>query len=386
LAISQAALHVIRRTVTDNVVNEMLLSTLAPPMPMDDETDGAARPRAAAPSTASVVPKLVSTALESLKSRDETQTVTASSTILRKVSLSGSLGALGILLTDEPRRSILLRVTTSTSGSSDETTVPSLVDAILTCLQNETITSKDDFIPLQLLRFLGQWIMEAPMVVQAVLSSPHAMALTSAFQNASSSSNAVSTMTGLVLGLCMEYLTDESLCGGWTRAGILALIQQHVGVAQFTTKLESLKSTKTTTLSPWSSCVYEWHIWQKWYESAVLVVRKRVIQELTAAGGSMEDNDEGGSSEHHQVDRKGVKAMQVMVVEQATEIEQLRTALAESQKQIASQGESFFSGRFFNLALATFSHSDLRLFKTQKNSSRLGSNAPRALQLNWMKC
>lgn len=310
MELSQSALHVIRRTLTDAAANEMLMHTLAPPMELEDSTGP---PQPVQPT---VIQKLLNTAFENLKTPTSSK-----NTVSRKICLAGSLGALSLFLTDEPRRSILLRLT-----SSNETT---LLDAVLQCLVTETDETANDFIPLQLLRFLGQWVMEAPMVVQALLSSSHAVSLSVIFI---SKQENVSAMAGLLLGLCMEFMSDESQCGGWTRSNLLELIQQN-NVARFTTKLEMLK---TVTELPWSSCRLEWQIWLRWYEDAVLVVRKRVVQELTAGGIVEDDGDEDSGSESF--NRKGMKTMQRLVAEQADEIEELRAALSESQRIACSRG------------------------------------------------
>ena len=288
------------------------------------------------------VQKLLNTAFDNLKP-GEYQDVAK-----RKLFLAGSLGALGIFLTDEPRRSILLRLTESHS----------LLDAVLDCLLTETNETSDDFIPLHLLRFLGQWVMEAPMVTQALLNSPHATPFALVYTTSSQHHQKnVAALTGVLLGLCLEYMgDDESRCGGWTRTGILQLLQQGGGISKFMSQLEKLKSAASSSQQqqqqqlPWSSSQLEWQVWTRWYDHAVLTVRKRVVQALTAGGGGgggtgemdSDDDDDDGQPPH---DGSGApaargmnKTMQRLVAEQANEIEELRASLAQAQRTVTSQG------------------------------------------------
>jgi len=329
MLLSQSALHVIRRTLPDGMANEMLLHTLAPPI---DHEGGAGS--GGAPAAPTEVQKLLNTAFDNLKP-GEYQDVAK-----RKLFLAGSLGALGIFLTDEPRRSILLRLTESHS----------LLDAVLDCLLTETNETSDDFIPLHLLRFLGQWVMEAPMVTQALLNSPHATPFALLYTTQHQQKN-VAALTGVLLGLCLEYMgDDESRCGGWTRTGILQLLQQGGGISKFMSQLEKLKSSASSSqqqqLLPWSSCQLEWQVWTRWYDHAVLTVRKRVVQALTAGGGGGGTGEMGSDDDDQQpLDGSGApaargmnKTMQRLVSEQANEIEELRASLAQAQRTVTSQG------------------------------------------------
>merc|ERR1712157_656740 len=69
------------------------------------------------------------------------------------------------------------------------------------------------------------------------------------------------------------------------------MITTKKGVSNYMRALEHLKSNKKTI---WSSCKLEFDVWMKWYVDNVLLVRKRVAQELTG-GTAMDDEDENDS-------------------------------------------------------------------------------------------
>ena len=136
------------------------------------------------------------------------------------------------------------------------------------------------------------------------------------------------------------------------------------GVSRFTAQLQSLQ--QTTELLPWSACELEWAVWSNWYKESVLVVRKRVVQELTHAAaaegedrkglehegdsaavtsGLSPDATAGGAAVtvlrgKESVQASDHRALQNLVAQQNTEIEGLQKVLADAQAKIASQGRS----------------------------------------------
>jgi chromosome segregation ATPase len=337
LAISFSALHVLRRTLGDTQTHEMLLHTLAPPMEdvsMDDENDEAgATPRGPKPPL-TVVPKLLNTIFENLHLLDS-DSGDRHAQERRKVFLAGALGGLSLFATDEASRSMMLRFS-SPDGKS-------LLEALMEALEAEAeITDKssqnDDFIRLVIMRFLAHWITEAPMVVHALLSSPHSTMLTEMV----SGKSRVAVLTSLLLGLAMEHLNDESQCGGWTRSGLLeTFAQRGGGISKFMNRLESFK---TETDLPWSGCALEKRTWDTWYDKSVLMVRKRVVQELTLSGddsdeGDAEDRESeiGPDSKDDHDSRGNARMLQRIVAQQAAEIELLRDAVTESKLQLNLQ-------------------------------------------------
>jgi chromosome segregation ATPase len=318
MGLSQAALHVIRQTMSPELANQMLMHTLAPPMEdtAEEQEEGAA-PK---PPPLTAVQKLINTLADNLIVQ-EPDKLEAGSGERRKLFLAGSLSALSVFMADEASREIMLRLT---SGES------SLIDSILEALGNSEGQS-DDFVSLVLLRFMCHWVYRAPGVVGAVLSSPQSAALSIIF---ATKQKKVATLTSLLMGLAMEYMGDESKCGGWTRDSIMEMIAKR-GVSRITSGLEKFKSLPPKEL-PWSSCKLEWRIWSKWYDESVLVVRKRVVQELTSAD---EDLSEGGEEnvDAGKTSNASLVSLQKVVAQQSSEVDELRESLRKAQQVVTSQ-------------------------------------------------
>jgi hypothetical protein len=307
--IRASSLYVIRRTLPQTVKSEMLLHTLAPPM--EDEGGVAA-------STITVVQKLLNTVLENVGGKSP-------------FFLAGSLSALSLFLTDEPSRSIFLQLTKPHG----------LVDALL---QEIIIPEQNASLVGWILRFLCVWVTDAPVVVHAILSSPHAMEVIS--QTASSSSKY--PLARVFLGLCMEYMGDdgEQHSGGFTRSSILGLLQP---VSKLTTQLEAIRKSKSTEWL-WSHCEFEWKIWTEWIDKTVLIVRKRVVQELTGSATTTSshantDAEGGGTEEKEnleedigQFSNQEVNTLRSLLSEQSQELEELRSKLVKAQQTVESQG------------------------------------------------
>ena len=290
LGLSQAALYVLRKTLPPEQAKEIIMHTLAPPMSQESTEQ---------PPTC--VQKLVNTVLENIKSTDDLER--------RKINLSGSLGAIGVFLRDSTSREMILKITLKYS----------LIDNIL-----ESLESQDDMIALNMIRFLCEWVVETPNVVQALLSSTQSTCLSMLL--AKKSNTAI--MTGLLLGMCMDYMIDDpEKNGGWTRESILNILQKgNGGVSGYLNQLESLKTQDLL----WKASPLEWKGFLQWYSSQVLVVRRRVVQELT---GNAEDStdDEG------EMNTTGSKSLQKLLSQQAQELEEMRNTLAGAQVTIANQ-------------------------------------------------
>jgi len=256
---------------------------MAPPM----EQDEAHQDEQPAPTA---VQKLINTVQEHLRVSTEDDR--------RLVFLAGALGGLSLFFQDEPARAMMLRLTDK------------MLDSMLELLAEET----DERVSLSVLRFLCQWVSESRTIVQALLGSPHSATLSGLFH---SSITSIATYSSLLLGLCLEYMGDEhdNNCGGWTKQSILDLLT--ASLSRLTSRLEHFKTTDNV----WSYCRLERKVWLEEYQTSVLLVRKRVVQEWTAA----EKDDEASS-------------FQKVIAEQTTEIEQLRQDLARAQKTIGKQG------------------------------------------------
>ena len=127
---------------------------------------------------------------------------------------------------------------------------------------------------------------------------------------------------GFLLGLCMEYMsTDEEKYGGWTRQSIMESLGKKGGISGYQTRLEKFKTTEI----PWSACLLEKERFLNWYSALVLVIRRRVVQELTH--GDEGDGDESNAS---------TKSINHVVTQQAEELEELRAALGDAKATIKS--------------------------------------------------
>ena len=320
LALSQSALHVIRRTLAPARAQEMLLHTLAPP---PDDSENTTTTMSA---EAEIIHRLVNTVSGNLvrtESRAEQER--------RVLLLSGSLGSLALFLTDEPARAVLLRLTSQAT--------PSLLESLLQVLQlttssDETNTTDyyyrnhdDSVVQMVVLRFLCHWVTDAPIMVQSVLQSSVGASLLVTLMDFQKRDAGVAALGCLLVGLLMEYIRggdgDDDENGGWTRTSLWQLVNNKVGVSTFTSKLQDLQSHNNNNKKrfPWSYCPLEWQVWAAWYPQQVLLVRKRVIQELTGGGG-----DDGSGTIHQ------------LVAQQTTELEELRNKLAEAETKVAVQG------------------------------------------------
>jgi hypothetical protein len=308
---SQAALTVLRNTLNGERIYELLLHTLAPP-PQEEE---------GSPPGPTVVQKLWNTVVENLtlstENDDQKET--------RSLFLSGALGGLALMLFDEQSREMMSRVAPEAANA----------DIMLEALQTE----EDKVVQWIVLRFLCEWIMDTPLMVQKLLSSTASLLLV---PMAASFDKEFTPLVHLLLGLAMEYLRcDEKECGGWTRAGILQVIQK-VGISKFTSSLEGFKKVQNAGL-PCFLCTLEYNHWTKWYNQAVWVVRKRIVEEL-AGGGSLSDDsdteiDTGAESKNTSATPGpgGVKPLQKLIVQQSKEIDILRQDLERANVKINSQ-------------------------------------------------
>jgi len=290
IGLSQSALHVIRQLVTDEMANEIVMHTLAPPILMD------------APETEpTVVLKLVNTVLENVESTEKNER--------RETTLLGALGALGVFLRDTTSREMVLRILSPHS----------LIDTIL-----KSLDSQSDIIAMAFLRFLSDLMIETPAVVETILSCSQSMALSILF----GSTGTKATLAGLLLGIAMESMEDKNSekCGGWTRSSIITMISRRQGgVTSFVSELEALKKIEL----PWKACQLEEQVFIKWYNAQVLMVRGRIVQELTGGGqgGEGEECPKGVSS----------KDLQDLVTRQSQELEEVRKELAVANDAIQSR-------------------------------------------------
>jgi hypothetical protein len=304
LGISQSALAVLRQNLSRDRIHDILMRTLAPP-PTEDED--------APPIGPTVVQKLWNTVEENLSAEVSEE---------RTLSLSGALGGLGLLLCDEQSREIMFKVS------------PISVDQITECLSNE----KESFVKCSLLRFLCEWVYECPFIAHNLLSSTASTNLTEMAAKPSD----YQSLAHLLLGLSMEYLTEEEECGGWTRNGILQIIIK-IGISKYTSSLEGLKTTLNQKM-PWIVSEMEHKNWRKFCRQAVLTIRKRVVKELAAGSGDSDDeSDDNGNPSgldgSNPTSSQGIRPLQRLVSQQATEIEEMTIRMEAAEAKVTSQGK-----------------------------------------------
>jgi chromosome segregation ATPase len=327
LGISQAALSVLRNILDESRINELLLHTLAPPPVDEDESN----PQPAPGPT--VVQKLWNTVAQNLTTApaddDDPSKTTNTNHSNRSLFLSGALGGLALLLKTEESREMMFKAMTVT------------MDQFLETLETE----KDEMVQWTLLRFLCEWIFQSPLLVQSLLSSTMSTHLASM----ASTQGKSNPLLYLLLGLAMDSISEQTTeCGGWTREGILQVLQS-VGIAKITTRLESLKNKSAGF--PWSECALEYKHWKGWYQKAVWIVRKRIVEELAKASGddSSDEEAEGEvtatlaqSSEpstptHPSSHSNNSKTLHKLLNQQSKEMEELRQAFDEAQAKIMVQ-------------------------------------------------
>jgi hypothetical protein len=207
---------------------------------------------------------------------------------------------------DQTSREMMLRITAPYF----------LVDKML-----KSLVAQDTVISLSFLRFLSDWMIGAPAIVEAILSSTQSTSLSVLF----GSVGARAVLTGLLLGIAMEYMDDQHMekYGGWNRSSILSMISKRKGgISGFMSDLEDFK----TMQFPWKACRLEENTFITWYNTQVLLVRSRIVQELT--GGSVDDDDD--------YDQVGSRALQKLVAQQSRELRELQTTLAETKCELES--------------------------------------------------
>ena len=176
---------------------------------------------------------------------------------------------------------------------------------------------------LALLKFLCEWLQDAPAAVQALLHSTRSIVLGSLLK---STHRSVATLTSLLLGMCMEYLPDDAIgetSGGWMRQSILQLVSSGSGgISQYLSGLEELKTRAPDDLL-WKASPLEYKTFCSWYSAQVMVVRRRVVQELSGGNDAGSGEDEGSSAD--------AKSLQKLVVQQSKELEDLRESLSKAE-------------------------------------------------------
>ena len=374
LGISQAALHVLRRTLSGETIQQLLLHTLAPPL---DETDDSS----SQPPGPTVIQKLWNTVADFLvpptREENESDKSYISKRNQRKVFLSGALGGLGIFLHDDTCREMMFKVAPPHLANLDR-----LLEAFHEDNGNsDNDSALDTGVQWVLLRFFCEWVMDTPLMVHTLLSSNEStyLAAVAATGSRTGIASITTSMVHLLLGLAMEHMGDdhgaEEKCGGWTRAGILQIITK-IGIGKYTSSLERFKKlSKEEAIEyqlPWATSDLEFKHFKEWYGKAVWVVRKRVVEELTGGSGGDDNGDDDDDDIDGQTSKRpaesadkanalsqtpgrgettsaaavasptsssgsGLKPLQRLIAQQTREIEDLREDLAKSEAKVQSQ-------------------------------------------------
>jgi hypothetical protein len=371
--VGQALLYLVRAVLPTQVANEMLMECLAPApdhyVHDEDEDNGqTTRPATQQPQQQrpGIVKKLLVTAISQLSNNaaahDNNNDNDRDELMKNETLLVGSLGALGLFLTDDAQRSILYKITlrkTMTTNNSNETTnggnnqsppESELLTGLWTCLQKRAAhvgtTEKDqqqqqkktdDFVDYHLWRFLALWMTDA-VLAELLQNADAAQFLMTASQQQQSD------LAALIVGMGLLYLNDERQCGGWTKASLLQAMQPH---QQWNQKMDRLcreekddaepKSSSSSSSPKGNSVKHRYWffrpeemIWHGWCERHVLLIRQQVVREMTTSfKNSGSDQD---------------LALSKIVDDQSHELDTLRSALAVSQRRVEAQGKGDMSG------------------------------------------
>ena len=335
------------------------------------------------------------------------------------VGLVGSTCALSLLLQDDVSRTMLLKLT----QKQQEEQLPidsdgsSFIDHLLQRLDHErtiltqttTTTTRGDNnvdddnvddddaidhareVASCLLRFLATWCTQAPEVVYAVLNSPHATVLShmynqdlpsrrsssrsslssTTYNSTTSSPWAIPQLAGLVLGIALAHLQDETQAAGWTRETLMQILTRRQ--QQLLIKGGNNNSSSTTTTEgedmdaglPWSHSSFELLVYRDWKKTTLLSTRQAMVQYLTTTTTTTATNvmipstttllstDDAADGEQSQMGNNKESslppggneggpaahaALSQLVAEQTTELQSLRRELDESQSLVASKG------------------------------------------------
>lgn len=346
--ISMHCLGVLRCLLSAKDASTMMMYTLAPPPP---ENDNGVVMSPEAPE----VQRLVNTLGENLhvflseEIRKELK-VDDKKRISRMII--GSAGALGIFLTNgagDTTREILLRVPMPPPPPSPDSveqqengTYPSLVDVMIRfvefCSNDMDSLLEMRNVVAAVLRLFMEWVPSTPSVISALMSSASSVSLGVLLQQKQNKTDAptISALSGVLLGLCMDNMKAEDDIGGWSISTIMNLINVGLGIGKFTQLLESLKhymmkSDEKPGVEPWSCCEVERKHLLQWYASSVGIVRKRAIQEFTLSNGNHSDSDGEDGIKADAPSARESKAMKKFVSQQTTEIDVLKSKLAEAE-------------------------------------------------------
>eukprot|EP00804_Cyclotella_cryptica_P007810 CCRYP_001400-RA/>CCRYP_001400-RA protein AED:0.01 eAED:0.01 QI:249/1/1/1/1/1/3/1581/2188 len=389
--ISVNAIAAFRSCLPAETACRMVLHALAPPPP-----DEAAE--AVAPLDMPVVTKLVTTLVENLRflqskqvlyqqtegQHDESYDHDITNIYSATIGASGAADALGVLLTrgeGDTTREMLLRMPPlppppvepveageAPTASPEYISSSSLIDFVLQFIasfdHNGDLHSKSHshspsaafhksvaYVTFSLLRLLAEWIEGMPNAVFEVLSSPSSVTLGVLVR--SKTYSPVSVMSGLLLGLCLEYIDDNYRertssnsttnmeNSAWTKETIVNMIQS-MGVGKYFGMLDEWK--KKAFPLPYcpgdAGPALERRAASTWYSQSVTQVRRRIV--ATLAGDDSCENELDSDVEGED-GSAATRSLRKMVKSQAKEMEDLQTRLEEALQTIDTQSSQIKS-------------------------------------------
>jgi hypothetical protein len=368
--ITQGAVHLLRQTLSLEMAQELLVSAkigMHDPgegrMRGDNDGDAASSGTTAAPSS---VRKLVYTVLEHSEivrpprgSDGDAVAFADEDTDSQAVFLVGATTALLVVLHDnEASKSMLLNLE------------PNLLPRLVAMLDVAAATAEgcgSNCVLLMeiVLHFLVRWVDGAPVVLQALLQLPEASTVMA--QLSSSSARAGQALVWVLLGLSLDEIASSHFSpsdpaadgstrdavaaapndavsqqdwGGWTASAIVDTFKTR-GISRAIQDLKQYESS----LSWLENCEAEQKIHRKWYKEVELRIRKRLIQAVLQQNTSYTDQgpreseveEESGSAAWSSL-RSSSRSLSILVEQQTSELEELRTQLSDARRTLSKQG------------------------------------------------
>lgn len=354
--ISIHSLGVLRCLLNAKEASLMMMHTIAPPPPEGDTSMNV-------PIEVPEVQKLVNTLGENIHVLlDDNARSGLDVENKKRISrmIIGSAGALGIFLTNGAEgttREMLLRVPIPPPSSPDSQTEvetalsdshPSLIECIMrfceVCSNDKELLIEFRNVVSALLRMLCEWAPSTPNVISAVLTSASSISLGVLLQlkSAQKAPPLIPSLSGLLLGLCMENMDAGDELGGWSVSSIMNLINVGLGIGKFTQLLESTKEfflhagDMGESAGPWGCSEVERTHFIDWYKGNVSIVRKKTIQELTLAGENESESDADTEDPSHASSRE-MKSLRKLVLQQTSEIQALKDKLHQTEESVMTK-------------------------------------------------
>ncbi|KAL9181116.1 hypothetical protein ACHAXT_009921 [Thalassiosira profunda] len=359
--LSTYSVSAFRSCLPTEMATRLVLHALAPPPPEEADESGA-------PLEPPVVTRLVMTLADNLHFLQQQQQSEASSADICRAAIgaAGSAGALSVFLAGgegDATREMLLRLPPpppppQLDGSDaiidQRTKTSSLIDFFLqhiatydpeTLPANEELRASLAYVTTTLLTLLCDWVTGMPRAVSEVLSSHSSVSvgvlLRSKKSSGSGAGEAVPALSGLLLGLCLEYMADPAgvpplESSAWTRETIVDMIQS-MGVSKYLNMLDEWKGHPM----PLPFCdgkersSLERRDFAGWYWRNVTLIRRRVVVALAGSRGDVDSDDEGDAADGKS--SSSLKSLRKMVTTQMAENEGLQAKLDEALSTIASQ-------------------------------------------------